>query len=109
MISDLSPALIPVVQIFVGEFDDHLGFFREKIERIEEDEVKTAVGHRFHTIRGSSGFLQLTEIKDLAESGEKLCKSTDNPEELKAELEPIVSRLSSLFDQLAQELEQLQN
>ncbi|MCB0346655.1 MAG: Hpt domain-containing protein [Bdellovibrionales bacterium] len=107
MISDLPPALIPAVRIFIGEFDEHLEFFRQNIEKIADDDVKTAVGHKFHTIRGSSGFLQLAEIKELSERGEKLCKTAEDPIQLSAALLPIVEQLAVHFDSLKQEVDGL--
>lgn len=107
MISDLSPALYPVLRIFVDEFDEHLGFFRSNLDSLGDEQVKRSVQHRFHTIRGSSGFLQLGQVRQLSEQGEALCKKSADSALLKQQLQPLVEELARQFDALKKELAKL--
>ena len=106
---ELPESLLPALKLFVDEFDSHLKFFEEQLfpflqsPSARSDELRRSLQHRFHTIRGSSGFFQLEEVSKAAEIAEHRLMDEgilNEPEDLSEEFKEIISQLSCYFKAL---------
>lgn len=105
--SKLKPELKGAQEIFIKELDTHLLFFdallkklpisgeNEEFEKFYQENAK-ALEHRFHTIKGGAGFLQLSQIRELAMKAEKIFKQqVTPPEECFNDLRSLIRALSA--------------
>jgi HPt (histidine-containing phosphotransfer) domain-containing protein len=101
---EIPPALQAAFELFLKEFDTHLAHFRKLAEKLASPPAadfepdRKSVEHRCHLIRGSAGFFKLTELKDLAASGEKEFRSmaaSDYREKAPEQLSHLISELES--------------
>ncbi len=98
ILPEIHEALIPAMKIFIEELKGHLLFFEGAMGRTElSSKDAEALESRFHVIRGGSGFLQLTEVRQVAERGERFFrdwkagrKSTDEIRETLQATVPVI-------------------
>lgn len=75
----------PTYELFLTEIASHLEFFEESCSRCSAsanstalkdtlEELSTKLAHRFHVIKGGSGFLQLKAIQLASKEAEDLFK-----------------------------------
>lgn len=103
-------------QIFLDELNSHVSFFQEMLAALNSAEGRATFGakearllaEKFHLVKGASGFLKLTELKEAAGSAEKYFRDTwasdCNPDEAKAELTKASKVVSEQRDLLRAQL-----
>jgi len=72
--------------IFLEELDAHLKFFRATLNDLESDhgyvldgDKARLLAEKFHLVKGASGFLQLSSLKESAAEAEKYFRDKWNP------------------------------
>ena len=94
-------------QIFLDELNAHLSFFQEMLASLGRPESATPFGakearllaEKFHLVKGASGFLKLTELKDEAGSAEKYFRDTWTVDTSLAEVREKLARASEVVSQ----------
>ena len=82
----ISESMRPTYELLLTEIASHLEFFEESCSRcsaltnsaaLEDtlEELSTKLAHRFHVIKGGSGFLQLKAIQLASKEAEDLFKN----------------------------------
>ena len=112
--------LIGAVKLFLQEFDSHLNCFNSVLSSYQQQpqlfdsltdeqfaKERRLLEQRFHTIKGSAGFFKFTEIRDIAQTGEKLFRAATHKgeyvEALKTSLPELTAKLAKFFDELSRE------
>ncbi len=100
-IMNIQPELKHALEIFIKELDSHIFYLQNTLQSeplLTDIDNKKHFEHRFHTIRGGAGFLQLHEIQQCATEGEKMMREpqakSDSEDELRSHLERIVETLN---------------
>lgn len=100
---NIQPHLRKALEIFLKELDSHIYFLQNNLETVAP-QLEPSFEHRFHTIRGGAGFLQLHDIQHAAAEGEKMVRDSkldpDTTEKVRTQLERIVDTLNTQMDDL---------
>ena len=99
----INEALIPAMKIFIEELKGHVLFFESvMLGKGVAPEEALALENRFHVIRGGSGFLQLTEVRQVAEQGERFFREwklgQKTAEEIQVQLQATVPVIREWLD-----------
>jgi len=104
--TNIPPQLETAYKLFLEEFSTHLDFIAKKHSELlpllhnlsneECEKIRKSFHHRFHTIKGSSSFFKLEEIRSVAAEGEKLFNDAMSKEAFELamqELSEVITKL----------------
>ncbi|MBP9838411.1 MAG: Hpt domain-containing protein [Proteobacteria bacterium] len=72
MTDSIPPYLEKAKEIFFKELTDHLKFFDTVILEDSLHKNQSDIASRFHIIKGGAGFLQMQNLREVADEGEKI-------------------------------------
>ena len=106
---NIPASLIPALRIFETELQAHLTFFdsldlSSLSAQLQDENFRSNLMHRFHTIKGGAGFFSLERILRSAATAEKLLQKADL-----TSLDDIASTIASSIKELQVAVQELRS